>query len=257
MARISCVSLNIERDRHLDLIVPFLSEREPDVVCMQEICEKDVERIAEILAADYVFTPTRRHPQDNFTGLEGECIFSRLPIRSRSQVYYVGDASHIPDQTLPHKADNRAVTSIDLELDDDVFRIATTHFTWTPQLTPSKAQRVDIEALLTVLQGMGEFILFGDFNAPRGGEIFDRLAAQYTDAIPPQYVMSLDADLHRAGREKLAADAREVGIQGQMVDGVFTTPHYEAHEVQLINGVSDHLAIVATLSIVEDESANI
>ena len=248
MAEISLVSLNIERDKHLDRILPFLSAQEPDIVCMQEICEKDVERIADVVAGDYIFTPTRRHPDDGFSGLEGECIFSRLPIQRKSQIYYVGDATFIPNQELPHKTDNRAVTSIDIEIDDDVFRICTTHFTWTPALTPSEAQRIDSKALLGVLDGCGEFVLAGDFNAPRGGEIFSQLAARYTDSIPPQYVTSIDADLHRAGREKLERDAREAGILGQMVDGLFTTPGYRASDVQLKNGLSDHFAIMAKIS---------
>ncbi len=249
MASISLISLNIERDLHLDRILPFLSAREPDVVCLQEVCEKDIERIAEVVAADYVFTPTRQLQVGDSRTLGGECIFSRLPIQNPKRIYYVGDAKSLEETVDPPHMDNRAVTSIEVEVDDDVFCIATTHFTWTPQLMPSIAQRTDIESLLGVLNDLGACVLVGDFNAPRGGEIFGRLAEAYIDCIPSEYTMSLDADFHRAGREKLARDAREAGYPGQMVDGLFASKHYRADAVELIGGLSDHKAIVATVTL--------
>ena len=80
------------------------------------------------------------------------------------------------------------------------------------------------------------FVLTGDFNAPRGGEIFAELASRYKDNIPNHYQSSLDPDLHRVKNLKL------------MVDGLFSTPDYNLGEVRLINGVSDHLAVAAKVS---------
>ncbi len=80
------------------------------------------------------------------------------------------------------------------------------------------------------------FVLCGDFNAPRGGEIFSELAARYRDNIPAQYTTSIDASLHRAGDLQL------------MVDGIFTTPEYQASSVLLHSGVSDHYAVTADIT---------
>jgi hypothetical protein len=33
-----------------------------------------------------------------------------------------------------------------------------------------------------------------------------------------------------------------------MVDGLFTTPAYEAQDVKLVDGVSDHMAVVAPIT---------
>ena len=79
------------------------------------------------------------------------------------------------------------------------------------------------------------FVLAGDFNAPRGGEIFSHIAERYTDNIPPHYTTSIDGTLHRAGPIPF------------MVDGLFTTPSYRAKGVHLEFGVSDHAAVAATI----------
>jgi hypothetical protein len=47
---------------------------------------------------------------------------------------------------------------------------------------------------------------------------------------------SIDPKLHRAGALQL------------MVDGLFTTPGYEASDVMLHTGVSDHCAITARIA---------
>ena len=78
-------------------------------------------------------------------------------------------------------------------------------------------------------------VLCGDFNAPRGGEIFTRLATQSRDNVPSHYVTSIDPKLHRAGPLQL------------MVDGLFSTDGYRLSEVVLHNGVSDHCTITAVV----------
>jgi hypothetical protein len=95
---------------------------------------------------------------------------------------------------------------------------------------------------MQILGTMGEFVLGGDFNAPRGGEMFSVLSSAYTDNIPLQYKTSLDLTLHRAARE------RGPQLGDKMVDGLFSTPAYSVSDVRLVDGVSDHMAVVATIS---------
>ena len=49
---IRLVSLNIERRKHLNRILPFLQEYKPDVVCMQELFEKDVPYFEQALGIE-------------------------------------------------------------------------------------------------------------------------------------------------------------------------------------------------------------
>ncbi|MDR3571692.1 MAG: endonuclease/exonuclease/phosphatase family protein [Candidatus Pacebacteria bacterium] len=238
---IKLVSLNIERSKHLDRVVPFLEAQQADVVCLQELMEYDIETI-ERVAGKCFYTGTARYPEETQTkaGVLGQGIFSRLENIQSAAVFYHG--SGLPDRLLDftdarskHESESHALTYLDFKKEALLFRVATTHFTWTADGNPDEFQRADLRALLDVLSGLGEFTLCGDFNAPRGGEIFSELASRYADTIPAQYTTSIDKELHRAGDLQL------------MVDGLFTTAGYRASHVHLHSGVSDHLAIVATL----------
>ena len=86
---ISLISLNIERRKHLDRIIPFLSREKPDVFCAQEICLSDIPQF-EAAAGNLVsFAPMARvkFPSEGDPEVMGIAIFSRLPIEARSATY--------------------------------------------------------------------------------------------------------------------------------------------------------------------------
>ncbi|MBI2053352.1 MAG: endonuclease/exonuclease/phosphatase family protein [Candidatus Sungbacteria bacterium] len=249
MPAISLISLNIERDKHLDRVLPFLSDRMPEVACIQELFEDDARALSDALkGASYVFAPMTQ--QENMRGnmsVRGIGIFSRLPIRQQHIAYYRGHSTHVAgfDSTSTEtksKTQNHAVLLCDLEKDGAVFTVGTTHFTWTPDGKPDEYQRIDLEAMLRELREYDEFVLAGDFNAPRGGEIFTVLAERYKDNIPAKYVTSLDVALHHVGK------LRPQELADKMVDGVFSTPGLKVSDVELHTGISDHCAITATIS---------
>ncbi|MEK7601009.1 MAG: endonuclease/exonuclease/phosphatase family protein [Patescibacteria group bacterium] len=245
---IKLISLNIERSKHLDRIVPFLEAEKADVVCVQELLQHDASRIAAAIGAvDFIFTPMSRLKFGGVPGaLYGTGTFLRIPVVARGEQYYVGQAGTIPEsratELLTYNDEYRAIAWVDVEKGGAVFRIATTHFTWTPDGSASDEQRRDMRELMRVLGTMESFVLAGDFNVPRGGEIFSMLSSAYTDNIPPQYKTSLDLTLHRAARE------RGHELENKMVDGLFSTPAYTVSGVRLVGGVSDHMAVVATVS---------
>lgn len=238
------VSLNIERHKNLDAVERFLMERMPDVVCLQELFEAHVERFRQALGgARAVFEPMGLRPDESGTAM-GVGIFSRLPVVAYEARYYSGERGVLQESSQSDAATynnfNRMVLACDVEKGSDCFRIGTTHFTWTPDGQPTDTQRRDVRALLDTLTGMGDVVLTGDFNAPRGGEIFTMLAERYKDNVPPHYTSSIDPNLHRAGRLEL------------MVDGIFSTPRYSVSDVGMVSGVSDHCALVATVSTAAD-----
>ena len=236
------VSLNIERGKHLDLVSAFLSRENPEVACIQELREQDIPMFEKILGAPCIFVPLSNFPDDDAPSIIGSAIFSRLPVRSRTIEHYVGDPQHIPDFMFDDKRTmNRALIVCDIEKDGQLFRIGTTHFTWTPDGNPNDLQKRDIQRLLPLLESAGELVLTGDFNAPRGqpgqgGEIWGMLAERYKDNVPLKYTTSLDGTFHRAGRLPY------------MVDGIFSTPEYQVSNVEMVCGLSDHCALVASVS---------
>lgn len=246
MAELSLMSLNVERSKHLDRVIPFLGKQHADVVCIQELMERDIPAFEQVAGSLAIFSPYTQHSAEGNPGVMGIAIFSALPVQDRKEEWYARNSEGTPDFDMrttetKHATENHSIIFCDVVSDNSVFRIGTTHFTWTPDGAPDLFQREDLKKLLAILDESGEFVLTGDFNAPRGGEIFSVIASRYKDNIPSQSVTSLDQVLHRAAKN------RPHEIENKMVDGLFTTPAYSAENVALVSGVSDHCAIVADI----------
>jgi endonuclease/exonuclease/phosphatase family metal-dependent hydrolase len=130
---------------------------------------------------------------------------------------------------------SRAIIIANISHDGKKYTIGTTHFTWSENGLASTQQRRDIKSLFEIIDKHPEIVFCGDFNAPRGREIFERISSKYKDNIPQNYTTSIDSDFHYAGRLDI------------LVDGLFSTMGYEVNDVKLINGVSDHCAIIASI----------
>ena len=240
---LTLIQLNIEGSRHLARVLPFFKEEKPDIVCIQELQEKDIPPIKNALGKTvfHYFIPMLHHVVEGKKEFEGIGIFSQLPFKKRFAHYYTdpqGLENERNDTTTETKRKTQAYVLVgcDIENEGASFRILTTHFTWTPNGQPDDYQRIDLQAMLALLEPLGDFVLTGDFNAPRGGEIFTRLAERFTDTVPPHYTSSIDGTLHRAGPLPY------------MVDGIFSTPTYSVSNVEMRCGVSDHCALVARIA---------
>lgn len=235
-AKIKIVSLNIEFNKHYSRIYPFLFKQNPDVVLLQEVLQVDIKQFQNNLKMDYVFAPLAKV---NFNGeikMLGIATFSRFKIGSSKILYYRGKSEFIPitDKSEPEKL-SRALLVSKIVNKSVPFTLINTHFTWSDGGIPTQVQKDDLEKLLNLLLRYKDFVLCGDFNAPRGGEIFDKIAFLYKDNIPKNINTTIDKTLHSAG------DLRIV------VDGLFTTGRYAASKVKVVGGVSDHMAVVAEI----------
>lgn len=250
---VSLVSLNIEGSKHLDSVEAFLRERNPEVVCLQELCEYDIPRFEALLGTSCYFAPMMNLPAGSplsmrtTPALIGVGVFSRLPVTRQVTHYYhqaQGELQEFDetDTDAKRRTQHCLLVVSDIEKDEEVYRIGTTHFTWTPKGDADEYQRTDVKEMLSIIATEAPMLFCGDFNAPRGGEIFKTMATAYRDNIPPQYETSIDISLHRSGKE------RPHELVDKMVDGLFTSPEYRATDVDLVFGISDHAAIVASIS---------
>lgn len=238
------VSLNVEFDKHHDVILPFLKKEDPDVVCLQELLEADFEMFKKELGMsgtykpiEYIWFPHYGGPQDI---RQGAAIFAKNFIEAGYE-YYVGSEENInhnfkdyfADESL-HKNNVLLVAKV-ADKNGVEFTIATTHFTLTQNGESTPLQLENLDKLFALLSNFPEIVFVGDMNAPRGFETFTRLSKKYKDNIPAEYKTSIDVTIHRNG----------MNCAERMVDGLFTTPDYTASNVKLVNGLSDHMAIVA------------
>jgi exonuclease III len=238
------VSINIELNRHYDNVLNFLKKENPDVVCLQELLEEDFERFKKELNLEGVFAVFKYAMVGYYGDLKGKRfgvgIFAKNIVGS-GHIFYFGSEGNVdrPYEEYITDIENRendVLLWADVKDDNgDVFRFTTTHPPVTKEGTVSVLQVAVIDKLLETLEKIPEFILCGDMNAPRGNATFDRIAKKYKDNIPLEYKTSIDQNLHKVK-----------GIQF-VVDGLFTTPGYVAKDVKLVDGVSDHMAIVANI----------
>lgn len=233
-------SINIERNRHLARVATFLRAHAADVLCLQEIVADDLALFRDGLGYRHqLYVPMCRYPDHDQLRSTGIGILSRHAFAATEVLLYAGHGSG-RDVVNRTSAETRfetcrySVAIADIGFGGDTFTIGTTHFPWTDGARVTDFQRTACDALLHRLQGR-PLVLCGDFNAPRGNEIFSRLAARWIDHIPPTYTTSIDPVLHRAGPLQV------------MVDGAFSTADYSVREVKLHQGVSDHCAITCTI----------
>ncbi len=234
------VSLNMEHDKHLERVVPFLQREEPDVVCLQEVLEGDLSRLGVALGAQWHFAPMTRfthegHPRHG--EVQGVAVFSRVPVLGHEVRYYFGGEGSVPD----HCEDERdsvwqALVMVEVELSGKRVRIGTTHFMKSYHGAPDDYQRRRLPALLSVLEQYDSFVVCGDFNIPRGTELYYSFASHYVDRVPQHYASSIDPNLHRVP-----------GLR-YMIDYFWSTPDMSAEEVSMVCGVSDHCALVGILT---------
>jgi exonuclease III len=232
-------SINIERSRHLQRLEAFITAQQPDVLCLQELCERDVPFFENIIHGHLGYTPRVLYPSEEALHPNGNGIFCNRPMRDVRICDYYGNEK-LPSLTTEHH-DRIIFATVD-DAEGNSYRIATTHVRVTEKgaSTPAQQEAVAnlIEVALEEADKHGGLFLVGDFNAPRGRASFDMLARVFVDGVPPQYVMSLDRNLHKDGKT----------MQDFMVDGLFHTPNYKLENATLHTGVSDHCALTATLS---------
>lgn len=242
MPSLKLITLNIEGDKHLDRNLPFFQKESPDVLCLQEVLEKDVSTIKNALGMEGEFFPLLYINEENGSGFPpgnawGILILTKAIDYTMTAKFY----AKIPGKELPNfgymnpNACHRGILALETTIDGIFFRIITTHFTWTPDGEASDLQREHLSSLTQILKEFTEFVLVGDFNAPRGKEIWNKLAILYKDNLPLPETSTLDSTLHRVH-----------GIQ-LVVDGIFSTPEYILSNVHTVEGVSDHKAIVAMI----------
>ncbi len=242
-ATLTLLQLNVERSKNLSRIIPFIQSNRSDVICLQELLEKDIPLFEKELGMKHVFVPMCIQEGEGIQGL-GMFFTSEL-VQEQAQQYGGNFDRELPvyirgDRQKGYESSRFVVLLCDIEKDGEIFRIGTTHGPVSPkgEIT-TDFQRESVKNLLALLEKEKDFVLTGDFNAPRGGEIFAQLASKYKDNIPAEITTSIDGSFHRAGQLQ------------HMVDGIFSTPAYLVSNVVGHTGLSDHWGFTAKINKVE------
>ena len=232
--------LNVERSAHLHRFIPFIRRYAPDVACLQELVESDIAAIQNATGLGHCHFVAMGRSMPDDPAPFGVGILARTPFAFSDTLSYAGagDGLTAIDRTSEESRINSlrySVARAALVLPDFEVTIATTHFPWSDL---GQARPFQFSAAKRMIEMLGEdaFALCGDFNAPRGGPIFDLLAQAWRDCIPADVETSIDPQLHRAGPLQ------------RMVDGLFVSGNFVVRDVRLHSGLSDHQAITAEVS---------
>ncbi len=239
------ISLNLERSKHLHLNLPFFQRENPDVLCLQEVLEADIDRIAQETGLGHhlwlrdILTDAPAN-SDGKTGYSGPALFARSPfIASGSEYYYMPQNGIQLERESEFYSETNAhgIVWATVEKGDEQYTLVTTHFTWSEDGRATEKQKSDFEHLKKILDTLPPHILTGDLNAPRGFGIWEKFVAYYgRDYIPQGITSTIDPNLHRVKNLQL------------VVDGIFAHPMYHVDEVAMVEGVSDHKALVASIT---------
>lgn len=227
---------NLPPSWRFDRILDFIYHQAPEVVLLQEVYEGSLERIGNALGGRMVFS---RYCNLSLTDRAeeaegwGVAIGSRLRLFDVKEHYY--DRTPIsPEKIVLNNGSEHAHSLLlaSLRIGSERFNFGTTHFTWHNRARPSDEQLEDFEKLAVLLDRTPDVVLTGDFNSPRGHMIFDSLAERYRDNIPADIETTNDTGVRPEATWRL------------VIDGFFTSRHYRAENVRMVQGLSDHKGIL-------------
>ena len=236
------VSLNVEGARHFDRVLPFLIKENPSIIVLLEAPDFFAQMLLD-LGYFASFAPMLVRTQEGRSFQEGVLIASRQVHTSHPHYYYRANPDIVPFV----KDDKRnTISHVALQADIGGLQLVATHFTWNSAgETADVHQKSDMRMMLSYLNKLPPHVLCGDLNIPRNeNALYDLLCAHYTDNIPAKYHSSLDRSLHRLGQNP---DMDKL-FDRFMVDYVFTQAPFEAANVRLEFGISDHAAVVADIA---------
>ena len=239
------ITLNIEGQKHLTKIKPFLERENADVICLQE-ADLMAEQLLQNLGYQTVLLRNTKQIRNGIPYDEG-CIIGSKHSFSHKTLYYYSIEADLPtyDERNKRFTHNQGCIIAEIEIGSEIFTVGTTHFTWTPDgNTPNEPQITDMNYFLQSVSKLPPHIMCGDFNIPRHqNRLYNELISVYIDQIPDIYKTSLDPNFHRLGTSKDHA----IMFTDYMVDYIFTQSPYTAENVRLEFGFSDHAAVIADI----------
>lgn len=267
--KLNIIHLNIERSKHINLVSELIKNKNPDIICFEEAMYDDISWMALTLGYEFAFAPIVILRKENGdTDKEGCAILSKYKIKDIKEFRYdnqevkdliVQDEKEIilKDHTRPKNRfllrSNLLVVSVLLDK-EKIITISTTHF---PVVDHSifglkSHEFYDIENVLEI-ENMDEYldrliplirklknplVFTADLNNPRGEYIYDTIAHELIDIVPLSISSTIDPQLHRNGHDlKLT------------VDTIMTSSDISVNNFEVIEGVSDHKCLIASLII--------
>lgn len=241
------LQLNTELSWHDEKIEAFLSKEEFDVLTLQEVSRRTLERFA------HSFT---WHFERNFF-LQGEEFGVAILIRKWLKLlepnfhqYLGGDGitenPYVSTDWSDYYDRGRFwILAWRVISDDQEVPLWTNYFPVAyPAHETNERQRFAMASLIPLIEGFSDIILTWDFNVARSNNENDLIHPLYSslgrvlkDNIPPHINNTLDPELHRVRWLEVVCDY------------IWSRWNTRVSDVQIHNGLSDHQGISANIGI--------
>lgn len=232
---LSIVTLNTEGNTHLGRVFPFLKRLEADVICLQEVFQHSVTLIRNHLniSGPAYYVPVRRIHEMN--GVVEDQTRGNLLLTTKEITDY-SVHTYFRDREVLNADYSVQIATINDGAEE--YRIMNTQFAWSPNgNVTTDQQRTALYNLLEKIGGEDNFVFCGDFNAPRGGEIYHALGLTVQDNLPRNILNTLDPFHHRKPELCYA------------VDNMFSKGNHQVSDVYTVSNISDHVALVGDVSL--------
>lgn len=238
------ITVNIETNKHYSKVLPFLDKENPDIICLQEAPELFAHELQK-RGYQTAYAPMLLKNIDDTQMSIGIMMASKHQFSPTKNYFHRNEAIvTLHDKNASVETIAAAYLYADIEIEGTIFSIATTHMIDTENGKEDADQIEMTQKLLTLVAKEKPHVLCGDFNMPRGyNRLHNEMTKYYEDTIPLHYKSSLDRNLHRLRDKILNAPIFDIYV----VDYIFTQSPYQASNVRLQFGVSDHAAVVATI----------
>lgn len=247
------ITYNIGHGMHIDRVIDFLHQEEPDIICLQEVgttgqslMPKDInlfDQLQDSLGLPAVFEEAFICRNDTGEWNMGQATFAKSMTGHELINYEAGETIVEDINKSRYRVNRNALVTTHL-IDDYQFKIANTHFTLTPEASVTEQQKVAAHHLSDALAGEPDIMLVGDMNTPSGNETYDIFTQGFTDVTDGQ-LPTLHPTIHR------------VGFKGHHVDYILyrgtRLRHCSAH-IPVVDA-SDHLPIIAEFEILDSGSS--
>lgn len=259
---LTIMSLNVGRllqNRTTQYLEALNGDRDvPDVVCIQDLPYDGLpllERWPHV-----TFAPMTNHYINGERAVVGIAIASRYFMTHIAHHTTWGDGTlkdlqginehnqrHLGAESdrLVEATEDRVLVGATVIKEGKRFHIATTHGMWVRDGVVNDVQRKSTRELCKRLGQMGHarngLVLAADMNMARGGEIYTMVTEVMHDCMPGDLETTLDPD------HPFSKKGGTVVTDYVMMYPTSRRDPYRVSNVRLVSGVSDHMALFATI----------
>jgi endonuclease/exonuclease/phosphatase family metal-dependent hydrolase len=250
------ISYNIWHGKKWDILLPWLKEQNPDILCLQEVTSykqnwgdnQDVD-LFEVLKQELDLNGVLGkawHERDEYESYQGCAILTRFPITSHRIHFLSGNLSYGDEFDHDWSREPRVAVEASLDVHSQAVSIYTTHLSYHKYFADDARklrQATKLHRLAVNSASHTPTLICGDFNSLPKSKVIDLFSSTFTNCLDRKSFRSF-------ARYPFKHDDFEVNTLEYLLDNLFVSDGITCQNIEVPNtAASDHLPIIARLVI--------